>query len=166
MSENINSWGHDQAYGYNSQVSSDVMQQYNMLYDDNQRLIAELLDTRDNMEKANAEKDSLMKFYQNLKQQLQIKLDESDQDKKKIRDMELWYRELEEQAKSEIKHLKNKIELQKRDIEELEDRRNRQVDPEIMRIKIKKDVEAIFASDLSAKQFEIDRLEEQLHEYK
>ena len=108
-----------------------------MLYDDNQKLLSELLETRDNMEKVSSEKESLMKFYQNLKQQLQIKLDENDQDKKKIRDLELSYRELDEQAKSEIKHLRNKIELQKRDVEELEDKRNRQVDPEVMRLKLK-----------------------------
>lgn len=133
----MNSWGQDQAYGYNSQISNDIMQQYNMLYDDNQKLLSELLETRDNMEKVSSEKESLMKFYQNLKQQLQIKLDENDQDKKKIRDLELSYRELDEQAKSEIKHLRNKIELQKRDVEELEDKRNRQVDPEVMRLKLK-----------------------------
>ena len=166
MNENMKAWDNNVAYGYNPQISNDIMQQYNMLYDDNQKLIAELLETRDSFEKVGSEKESLMKFYQNLKQQLQIKLDENDQDKKKIRDLELSYRELDDQAKSEIKHLKNKIELQKRDIEELEDRRNRQIEPEIMRLKIRKEMQASFASDLNAKQFEIERLEEELHEYK
>lgn len=72
-------------YGYQSHLSGDLMQQYHVLYEEHQGMTKELLDTRDEYEKAVAEKDSLMKFYQSLKQQLQNKVDESDTDKKKIR---------------------------------------------------------------------------------
>ena len=83
-----------------------------------------------------------------------------------FRDLELSYRELEEQAKSEIKNLKNKYELLKREMEDREDRQSRQIDPEVQRVKIKKEVQAIFNSELNAKQYQIERLSEELHDNK
>ena len=166
MNENLN-YPDSEGIGYNSNLSSnDIMHKYQILYDENREITRELLDARDSLEKESSEKQSLMKFYQNLKQQLQAKVDESDLDKKKIRDFELSYRELEEQAKSEIRNLKNKNEHLKREMEDKEDRITRQVDPEVQRVKIKKDVQAMFSSELSAKQYQIDKILEDLHESK
>ena len=157
-------------FGYNSGMEhlygNDLVHQYQVLYEENQELSKELLDTRDNLEKEASEKQSLMKFYQNLKTQLQTKVDEWDTDKKKIRDLELGYRELEETAKAEVRTLKNKLEMLKREMEEKEDRAARQVDPELQRVKIKKEVQAMFNSELSAKQYQIDRVSEELHSSK
>lgn len=166
MNENAQPWEGEQNYGFNSQLSNDLVQQYQVLYDEHQELVKELLETRDNYEKANSEKESLMKFYQNLKQQLQNKVEESESDKKKIRDLELSYRELDDQAKAEIRNLKNKMEMMKRDMEDKEDRQSRQEDPEVQRVRIKKEVQAIFNSELSAKQYQIEKLQDEIHESK
>jgi chromosome segregation ATPase len=166
MSDHMRGYEGEQVYGFNSHISNDIIQQFHALQEEHQELTKELLDTRDNFEKATSEKESLMKFYQSLKQQLQSKVDENEADKKQIRDLELSYRELEEQAKSEIKKLKNRQELLKRDLEEREFKQASQVDPEVQRIKIRKEMKAMFSSELSAKQYQIDRLNEELHEAK
>lgn len=137
MNENLRSGEVDPNFGYNSNITNDLVHQYQVLYEENQEITRELLDARDFVEKEVSEKQSLMKFYQNLKLQLQVKVDESDADKKKIRDLEMSYREIEEQAKAEIRNLKNKNELLKRDVEDKEDRLTRQVDPEVQRVRIK-----------------------------
>lgn len=51
-------------------------------------------------------------------------------------------------------------------MEDREDRQSRQIDPEVQRVKIKKEVQAIFNSELNAKQYQIERLSEQLHDNK
>jgi ribosomal protein L23 len=107
-----------------------------------------------------------MKFYQNLKHQLSSKVDESDIDKKKIRELEMSYREIEDQAKAEIRNLKNKNELMKRDMEDKEDKLTRQVDPEVQRVRIKKEIQSLFESELSSKQYQIDKFAEEMHESK
>jgi len=155
---------HEPEFGFNSHGSGEMVQQYQVLYDEHQDLVKELLETRDNYEKATSERESLLKFYQSLKQQLENKVDENELDKKKIRDMEMSYRELEEQAKSEIRNLKNKHEMIKRELEDREMKQVAQVDPEVQRIKIKKEMQAMFSSELSAKQYQIDRLLEELHD--
>ncbi|CAI2364077.1 unnamed protein product [Moneuplotes crassus] len=147
-------------------MSGDIMHSYQVLYDEHQEVMKELLDCRDCLEKEISEKQSLMKFYQNLKHQLQSKVDENDTDKKKIRELEISYRELEEQAKAEIRTVKAKSEHLRREMEDKEDRITRQVDPEVQRVKIKKEVQATFHSELNSKQYQIDKLSENLHESK
>jgi len=85
---------------------------------------------------------------------------------KKIRDLELSYREVEEQAKVEIRSLKNKNEYLQREVDDKDDRILRQIDPEVQRVKIKKEVQVLFESELNAKQYEIDKVSEELYEQK
>ena len=64
------------AQTYEVSSPQDLVQQYHVLYEEHQEMTKQLLDARDEYEKSNSEKESLMKFYQSLKQQLQTKVDE------------------------------------------------------------------------------------------
>ena len=79
MSENFNTFGLENKHNTTVNTSADIIQQYHVLYEEYEKTIAELFDTKDSLEKSNSEQESLMKFYQNLKEQLQIKLEESDE---------------------------------------------------------------------------------------
>ena len=78
MNKNI-SWDYDNRHHNTINTSADTFNQYNLLYDEHQTLITELMDTKDSLEKVTTEQESLMNFYQNLKKQLQLKLDENDE---------------------------------------------------------------------------------------
>lgn len=57
-------------------------------------------------------------------------------------------------------HLKHLLEMKKRELEEKEIQFNQAIDPEIMRLKLKKDIEAPFRIEIEAKDKEINRLVE------
>ena len=80
--------------------------------------------------------------------------------------MELAYRELEEHSKTEVRHLKSKMEILKTQIEDRDYKASTQVDPQVLRVNIKKEITASFSTEINTKQHKIEKLEEELRESK
>ena len=63
-------------------------------------------------------------------------------------------------------HLRHLIDMKKREIEDWDHQFNNAIDPEIMRLKLKKDIEAPFRIELEAKDKEIQRLKAKSEHWK
>ncbi len=63
-------------------------------------------------------------------------------------------------------HLRHLIDMKKRELEERDAEFNKAIDPEIMRLKLKKDIEAPFKIEVESKNKEISTLTERVHSWK
>lgn len=97
---------------------------------------------REMYDQERSEKSQIMGLHEDFKKQFVFVQTQLDECRKNLQESELRMQEQDDQFDAEKRHLRHQLEMKKRDLEERESQLNQAIDPEIMRLKLKKDIEA------------------------
>lgn len=120
-----------------------------------EELIKAAYEAKDMLNKSRAECESLAGIVEDYKSHYQAKEQDCEILERKCRDMKIKIQEIDDQSRADMMHMRHLLDMKKRELEDREAQFSQAIDPEIMRMKLKKDIEAPLKIELEAKQREM-----------